>query len=344
MTELEPKPALSVVAPFFNEGPNVAEFHEALARALEPLGRTWEAIYIDDGSRDDTGRLLDEIAAREPRVTVIHFRRNFGQTAALSAGFEHARGAVLVPIDSDLQNDPADIGRLLAKLDEGFDVVSGWRKDRKDPLSKRVPSRFANAVISRVSGVHLHDYGCSLKAYRREVLEGVILYGEMHRFIPIYAHFRGARVAELPVTHRARTRGKSNYGLERTIKVLLDLIVMKFFGSYMTKPIYVFGGFGLVSLLVGTAAAALAVFFKLVPKDNPWGDPQLHKDFIQTPLPVIAAVLAMLGVVMVLQGLVAEMVMRTYYESQGRRPYAIRDVKSSRARSTRVRDPDDAAV
>jgi len=199
-------------------------------------------------------------------------------------------------------------------------------------------------VISWVSGVHLHDYGCSLKAYRREVLDGVILYGEMHRFIPIYAHFRGARVAELPVAHRARARGKSNYGLERTIKVLLDLIVMKFFGSFMTKPIYVFGGFGLFSLFAGTAAAALAVFFKLMPKDNPWGDPQLHKDFIQTPLPVIASVLAMLGVVMVLQGLVAEMVMRTYYESQGRRPYAIRDVKSSRARSTRVRDPDDAAV
>jgi glycosyltransferase involved in cell wall biosynthesis len=320
---------LSVIVPLYEEEANLPVLYERLRAAVDALGRTYELIFINDGSTDRTGALIDALAETDDGVVAISFPRNFGQTAALLAGFDHARGRILVPMDGDLQNDPADIARLLEALDNGYDVVSGWRKQRHDPWTKVLPSRIANAVISRVSGVRLHDYGCSLKAYRREVLEGVDLYGEMHRFVPIYATWRGARVTEIPVTHHPRSGGRSKYGLERVIKVLLDLIVVKFLTSYLTKPIYIFGGFGMLNIALATLAIAAAVVFKVVPQDNPWG-PGWHKDFVETPLPVAAVGLLLLGIQMILIGLLAEMLMRTYYESQGKRAYVISSIRRGR--------------
>ena len=253
----------------------------------------------------------------DARVRIIRFRRNFGQTAALSAGIDHALGDIIVPMDGDLQNDPIDIPRLLEKIDEGYDVVSGWRVNRQDPIGRRLPSQIANRLISWISGVRLHDYGCSLKAYRRDVLEDVRLYGEMHRFVPIYASWQGARVTELPVTHHPRTRGKSNYGIERTIKVVLDLIVVKFLSSYATKPIYVFGGFGVVSLMLAVLTFLWMLYYKVMGL----------KDFVQTPLPMVVAMFLLVGCLGVLLGLVAELSVRTYYESQGKRTYSIRSIE-----------------
>jgi glycosyltransferase involved in cell wall biosynthesis len=302
---------ISVVIPVYNEEDNVGELHARLDRVIADPA---EFIFVDDGSTDATYARLASIAEHDPRVRVISFRRNFGQTAALSAGIDHARGRIIVPMDGDLQNDPQDIPRLLEKLDEGFDVVSGWRVSRKDPLGRRLPSQVANRLISWISGVHLHDYGCSLKAYRRSVLEDVRLYGEMHRFVPIYASWQGARVTEIPVDHHPRTRGRSNYGIERTIKVVLDLIVVKFLSSYATKPIYVFGGFGLLSLFASFLVFGLMVFLKLTDR----------ADFVQTPLPLVTVMLGLVGCLGVLLGLVAELSVRTYYESQGKRTYSIR--------------------
>lgn len=311
-------PAVSVVVPVYNEELNVDELHARLSGVLR--GDDVEFIFVDDGSADSTFERLQGIAALDPRVRVLRFRRNFGQTAALSAGIDHARGETIVPIDGDLQNDPADIPRLLAKLDEGYDVVSGWRRERKDPFHRRLPSQLANRLISLISGVRLHDYGCSLKAYRREVLEGVRLYGEMHRFVPIYATWQGARVTELVVEHHPRTRGKSKYGLERTIKVVLDLLVVKFLASYATKPIYVFGGFGILSLFASVVVFALMVYLKLA-----------HiRDFVATPLPLVVVMLALVGCLSVLMGLVAELMVRTYYESQGKSTYVLKDVLERR--------------
>ncbi len=308
------RPRLSILVPVYNEELNVGELHERLAAAL---GEEAEFIFVDDGSTDGTYARLTELTARDPRVRVIRFRRNFGQTAALSAAIDHARGEIIVPIDGDLQNDPKDIPRLLAKLDEGYDVVSGWRVKRRDPLSRRLPSQLANRLISWISGVRLHDYGCSLKACRRDVLEGVRLYGEMHRFVPIYASWQGARVTEIPVDHHPRRRGKSNYGLERTLKVVLDLIVVKFLASYATKPIYVFGGFGILSLVAAAVVFALMVYLKLA-----------HiRDFVATPLPLVVVMLGLVGCLSVLLGLVAELTVRTYYESQGKRTYSIRSIE-----------------
>src|SRR5579884_387808 len=282
--------------------------------ALEALGRCWELVLVDDGSDDGSAPLLDAIAAEDARVTVVHFRRNYGQTAAFMAGLDLARGAIVVPMDGDLQNDPDDIAKLLAKLDEGFDVVSGWRKDRQDHALKRnLPSRIANWLISRVSGVPLHDYGCSLKAYRRDVLDGVKLYGEMHRFVPIYAAWNGARVTELPVRHHPRLHGQSKYGLERVLKVVLDLLVVKFLFRYANKPMYVFGGFGVLSLLVGGVAGVWALALKLF----------AGTALIQTPLPLLAVFLCVIGIMSLLMGLLAEMLNRTYHESQGKPVYRI---------------------
>lgn len=305
---------ISIIVPVYNEAQNVDELH---ARITAVVVRSAELIFVDDGSTDDTLARLQTIAARDSRVVVISFRRNFGQTAALSAGIDHARGRIIVPIDGDLQNDPADIPRLLAKLDEGYDVVSGWRVDRKDPFHRRLPSVIANRLVSAISGVRLHDYGCSLKAYRRSVLEDVRLYGEMHRFVPIYASWQGARVTEMPVTHHPRTRGKSNYGIERTLKVVLDLLVVKFLSSYLTKPIYVFGGFGIIALVVATLAFVVMVYLRLAG----------IADFIQTPLPLVVVMFVLVGCLSILLGLVAELTVRTYYESQGKRTYAIREVE-----------------
>jgi glycosyltransferase involved in cell wall biosynthesis len=305
---------ISIVVPVYNEAQNVDELHARLAAVIDQPA---ELIFVDDGSTDDTFTRLRLIAERDPRVVLIRFRRNFGQTAALSAGIDHARGHIIVPIDGDLQNDPADIPRLLAKLGEGYDVVSGWRVDRKDPFHRRLPSVLANRLVSAISGVRLHDYGCSLKAYRRSVLEDVRLYGEMHRFVPIYASWQGARVTELPVEHHPRTRGKSNYGIERTLKVVLDLLVVKFLSSYLTKPIYVFGGFGVVALVIAFLAFAIMIYLRLAGM----------ADFIQTPLPLVVVMFVLVGCLSILLGLVAELTVRTYYESQGKRTYAIRDIE-----------------
>src|SRR5437868_3707577 len=310
-------PDISVFLPVLDEEPNLRPLHEKLDKALEQLGRTAEIIYVDDGSRDGSLSILRELAANDARVRVVSLKRNYGQTAAMAAGIDAARGKVLIPMDADLQNDPADIARLLEKLDEGYDVVSGWRKDRKDKMvTRKIPSMLANRLISWIGGVPLHDYGCSLKAYRRESLEDVRLYGEMHRFIPIYASWAGARVTEIPVEHHARTAGKSKYGLSRTIKVIFDLMTIKFMASYQTKPIYIFGAFGMLSFLVSFLAGAFALFLKLT-----------HKaDLIQTPLPILAIVMFAVGIQFILMGLLAEMLVRTYHESQSKRIYAVREM------------------
>jgi glycosyltransferase involved in cell wall biosynthesis len=307
-------PQISVVIPLFNEEENVAALLEELLGELRKLGRSFEVICVDDGSRDTTFAKLSAVARATPQLRVIRLRLNFGQTAAMSAGIEAARGDVIIPMDGDLQNDPADIGRLLDKLDAGFDVVSGWRKNRRDKeFGRKLPSRIANQLISQISGVRLHDYGCSLKAYRRDVLRDVKLYGEMHRFIPIYASWQGAKVTEMVVNHRTRHAGKSKYGLSRTFKVVLDLMVVKFLASYATKPIYVFGGFGLLSWICALLAFAMAIYYKVIGE----------KDFVETPLPLLGVMFTLVGTLSLLMGLLAELMIRTYYESQDKRPYLI---------------------
>ncbi|PYT07436.1 MAG: glycosyltransferase [Acidobacteria bacterium] len=317
--ELSGRPAtldVSVFLPVYNEEGNIERLNLKLTDALEALGRSYEIIYIDDGSTDGSLPKLRDIAARDPRVRVISLRRNYGQTAAMSAGIDYARGSVLIPMDADLQNEPGDISRLLDKLDEGYDVVSGWRKDRKDRwLTRRLPSRVANSLISKLSGVDLHDYGCSLKAYRREALTGVKLYGEMHRFIPIYAGWVGARVTEIPVTHHARSTGKSKYGLSRTIKVLFDLITIKFLSSYLTKPLYLFGTAGLVCLVISLLSLAFALYYRFVEG--------VHLN--RMPLATLSMIMFAMGVQFIFMGLLAEMIVRTYHESQDKPTYLIRE-------------------
>ena len=309
-------PELSLFLPVLDEEQNLGPMHAKIAGALDTLGRTAEVIYVDDGSTDGSLPVLREIAAKDPRVRVISLRRNYGQTAAMSAGIDAARGQILIPMDADLQNDPADIERLLHKLDEGYDVVSGWRKDRQDKLvSRKIPSQIANRIISWIGGVPLHDYGCSLKAYRRDVIQDVKLYGEMHRFIPIYASWAGARVTEIPVDHHARTMGKSKYGISRTIKVIFDLMTIKFMASYQTKPIYVFGFFGMLAFGLSFIAGVWAIFLKMFEGTS----------FIQTPLPVVAVVMLAISVQFFLMGLLAELLVRTYHESQNKPIYTVRE-------------------
>lgn len=307
-------PYLTVVTPVFNEHDSLAPFFARLLPCLQALEKPFEIIAVNDGSSDGSQAILEEHAARIPELTVVSFRRNFGQTAALMAGIDHARGEVIVTLDSDLQNDPADIGALLETLDEGFDVVSGWRKTRKDAAIRRnLVSRVANRLISQVTGVHLHDYGCTLKAYRREALTGARLYGEMHRFIPIYAAQIGARVTEIPVTHHARRFGQSKYGLERIFKVILDLMVVSFLSRFFARPMYVFGGFGLCSLLISLVCFVWMLVLKLG-----WG-----VSMILTPLPVLVSLTFLAGVMGLLMGLLAEVLVRTYFESQDRKSYVI---------------------
>ncbi len=309
-------PDISVFLPVYNEEPNLRPLQAKLDEALKQLGRSAEIIYVDDGSTDGSLKVLADIARNDDRVRVVALKRNHGQTAAMAAGIDAASGKVLIPMDADLQNDPADIIRLLEKLDEGYDVVSGWRKNRQDKLiTRKVPSMIANKLISWIGGVPLHDYGCSLKAYRREALKDVRLYGEMHRFIPIYASWAGARVSEIPVEHHARTMGKSKYGLSRTVKVIFDLMTIKFMASYQTKPIYVFGSFGMLAFLISLIAGLYAVFLKI-----------FHKaDFVQTPLPILTIVMFAVGIQFLLMGLLAEMLVRTYHESQSKSIYAVRE-------------------
>ena len=311
-----PKTTLSILIPVFNEQDNVLPLYERIKAALHDLAWDYEVILVNDGSSDATEERLRAIALQDRRFKVINFRRNFGQTAAMMAGIDFAGGEIIIGLDGDLQNDPADIPKLVGKLAEGYDVVSGWRRNRKDAkLRRNLPSRIANWLISKISGVHLHDYGCTLKAYRRDVVKGVKLYGEMHRFIPIYASWQGGKVAEIPVNHLPRIHGRSKYGLERVIKVILDLIVVKFFASFANKPIYVFGGFGLISLAISFFAGMWAIYLKLFESTS----------FISTPLPLLVVLAFITGVMSILMGLIAEVIIRTYYESQGKQVYLIRE-------------------
>lgn len=310
---------ISVTIPICNEEGNLPDLYERTRSALASLGKPWELIFVNDGSSDRSESILDDIAAKDPQVRVVHFRRNFGQTAAMMAGFDFAKGDIIVPMDGDLQNDPGDIPLLLAKLDEGFDVVSGWRQDRKDDaVTRNLPSIMANRLISWVSGVRLHDFGCSLKAYRREVIEGVRLYGEMHRFLPIYTRWHGAKIAEVGVRHYARMHGTSKYGLERVLKVLADLITVKFLDRFQQKPMYLFGAAGLASLAVSFIAGVYALWRK-------FGE---GESFIQNPLLLTSIVTAMTAVMCILMGLLAEMVMRTFYESQRKPVYLVRATRN----------------
>jgi glycosyltransferase involved in cell wall biosynthesis len=310
---------ISVTVPVYNEAESLPILAGRVTAVFAQIGRPWELIFINDGSNDGSEEVLDRIARENPAVKVVHFRRNYGQTAAMMAGFDFAQGEVIIPMDGDLQNDPGDIPKMLAKLEEGFDVCSGWRKDRQDnALQRNLPSIMANRLISFVSGVELHDFGCSLKAYRADVIKSVRLYGEMHRFLPIYAHWHGAKITEVTVNHFARTSGHSKYGLERVLKVLADLVVVKFLDSYAEKPMYVFGAVGLLSFVVSFTAGAAALYLKL------FGG----KSFIETPLPLLCVMSLLTGVMCFLMGLLAEMIMRTFYESQGKSVYAVRETRN----------------
>jgi glycosyltransferase involved in cell wall biosynthesis len=309
---------LSLIVPVYNEEENLPLLWEAIRQALAPLPHEWEAVFVDDGSRDGSLAVLRALAAQAaPRLRVVVLRRNFGQTAAIAAGIDHARGEIIVLLDADLQNDPADIPLLLSKLDEGYDLVSGWRKERKDnALTRNLPSRLANGLISWATGVHLHDYGCTLKAYRRDVLYGFRLYGEMHRFIPVFAHAVGARIAEIPVRHHPRQFGKANYGLERTLKVLLDLFTVKFLLSYAAKPIYLFGGAGIGLMF----ASALTLLFLMIRRVS-IGTPVLDSPFF-----LMSVMFFILGFQSILMGLIAELLVRTYHESQQKPTYTVREL------------------
>ena len=308
---------LSVIIPAKNEERNLLPLIERLFAALHGIGRPFEVIVVNDGSTDGSLRVLRDLVASHRELRVIDLARNYGQTSAMMAGFSHACGHIIVPIDADLQNDPADIARLLIKLEEGYDVVSGWRKERQDATIRRnLVSRIANVIISRLSGVHLHDYGCTLKAYRRDVIGPVRLYGEMHRFVPIYASWYGARIAEVPVNHSPRLHGKSHYGLERILKVVLDLIVVRFLDRWLGKPIYIFGGFGVLCFVVAVISFVYMLWLKFFD----------HVSMIQTPLPLLVVMSIMIGVMSIGLGLVAEIMVRTYFESQGKNTYHIREL------------------
>ncbi len=307
---------LSIVIPVYNEEENVFPLYERVTEALQRQAADYEVIVVNDGSTDRTEANLSAVAGRDSRFKVVNFRRNFGQTAAMMAGIDFASGDIIVGLDGDLQNDPMDIPVLVAKLAEGYDVVSGWRRARKDgAVGRNLPSRMANWLISRISGVPLHDYGCTLKAYKKEVVKGVRLYGEMHRFIPIYANWQGGRVTEIPVNHFPRLHGRSKYGLERIVKVLLDLVVVKFLSSYANKPIYVFGGFGLMSIGVSLLSGLWALYLKFFEDTS----------FVSTPLPLLVALAFITGIMSILMGLIAEIIMRTWYESQGKEVYLVKD-------------------
>lgn len=308
---------LSVILPVCNEAENLRPLHASLQSVFDRMGRSCEMIFCDDGSRDDSRTIIRQLAESDERVKAVFLRRNFGQTAAISAGVDHALGEIIVIMDADLQNDPEDIPALLAKLEEGFDIVSGWRRHRNDPwLSKVLPSRVANWVISGLTGVRLHDHGCTLKAYRREILREVSLYGEMHRFISIYGHWIGARVGEVEVRHHPRQRGRSKYTIAKTFKVLLDLPVLILLGSYLTRPIHFFGGVGLLSGLLGLYCVVMVAWDKIV---NPLA--KAHRN----PLLLLAVFFALTGILMMMIGLLAELLTRVYHESQRKKTYAVKE-------------------
>lgn len=307
---------ISIVVPVYNELENVEAVYSAITSALLTASCSYEIIMIDDGSSDGSYAELTRLASSDTALKVIRFRRNFGQTAAMSAGFDYAKGDIIIPMDGDLQNDPADITRLVAKIHEGYDVVSGWRRDRKDTfISRKIPSLIANALISRLTGVHLHDYGCTLKAYRREVLDGINLYGEMHRFVPALASQFGARVTELPVNHFPRLHGVSKYGISRTLRVILDLMTVKFLMAYSTKPIQLFGKWGVYTMLAGIFTGSMTLYMKF------------FEDFSmnRNPLFILTAFLLFMGVQFIVLGLLGELNARTYFESQGKPIYTVKD-------------------
>jgi glycosyltransferase involved in cell wall biosynthesis len=309
------QPYLSIAIPVYNEEENLDQLQTRLTDSLEQMGIDYEIIYVDDGSRDKSFAILNRLAAADKRVKVIKFRKNYGQTAAMSAAIDAARGKVIVPLDADLQNDPQDIPRLLEKINEGYDVVSGWRKTRHDTfVTRKLPSMIANRLISAVTGVHLHDYGCSLKAYRSEIIKDVRLYGEMHRFIPAFSVLEGASVTEIPVTHHPRMAGKSKYGLSRSIKVFLDLMVVKFLGDYAKRPIHVFGSLGLLMCFGGTLSGLFTLYQKFTVPEF-----YVHR----SPLILLAVFLFLLGVQFIMMGLLAELGIRTYHESQGKKIYTV---------------------
>lgn len=319
-------PSLSVIIPLYNERESVGKLHTELISVLRelPLNR-YEIIYVDDGGSDGTWEVCSDLAASDPEhVTAVRLRRNFGQTAAMAAGFDLAGGDIVAPMDGDLQNDPADLGRLLDKLGEGFDVVSGWRRERMDSALRRIPSRAANCIISRVTGLRLHDYGCTMKVYRRELLESVTMYGEMHRFLPALAAWAGARVSEIEVRHRPRLHGVSKYGIDRTLRVILDLITIKFLLSYSTRPMQIFGKWGLLSLLLGFCAFAASLALKILPP---------HQDITNNPWIYMAIFLSLSGLQLVTMGLLGEINIRTWYESQGRKTYNVQEILGRRARA-----------
>jgi glycosyltransferase involved in cell wall biosynthesis len=312
---------ISVVVPVLNEEESLPHLHQRLTAALADSGYSYEIIMVDDGSTDRSFEIMRGLQAQDEHLHVVRFRRNYGQTAAFAAGFDRAQGEVVITIDADLQNDPADIPALMAKMAEGYDVVSGWRVNRQDRfLDRRLPSLVANALIRWATGVHIHDYGCSLKAYRREVLADVRLYGEMHRFIPALAHAAGARVTEVPVSHHPRRFGRAKYGLSRTLKVFLDILAVRFLMSYSTRPIHIFGLLGLLSFIVGMVVLLYLTVVRLL----------LLQPIADRPLLLLGILLVMLGVQLVTTGLLAEMVVRTYYESQGKAIYTVREEVSDR--------------
>ncbi|MCL1833131.1 MAG: glycosyltransferase family 2 protein [Leptospirales bacterium] len=314
--KISKNPYLSVMLPVYNEEKSIEPQYKAVLNAVKKLNKTYEIIFVDDGSTDQSPELLKSIAKRDKNVKVVLFRKNFGQTAAMAAGIDFSTGEVIVFMDSDLQNEPEDIAKLLEKIDEGYDVVSGWRNKRQDKwLSRKLPSKIANYIISKVTGVPLHDLGCSLKAYRGDILRQVNLYGEMHRFIPIHASWVGAKITEIPVGHHARQFGKSKYGIIRTFKVILDLITVKFMGSYSTKPIYVFGGTGLISFLLSFGFGAAAIVMKILEIQN----------ITRNPFFMIAIMFFIIGVLFIQMGILAEIMIRIYHEAKQMPPYKVKE-------------------
>ena len=314
--------SVSVIIPVYNEADSLPILHQSLRNALDNYSKPWEVVYVDDGSKDESVNILAELARDDPAHTcVVELRRNFGQTAAIEAGIDHAMGDIIVLMDADLQNDPVDIPMMLDYIDQGYDVVSGWRKKRQDTfITRTLPSRIANGLISWVTGVHLHDYGCTLKAYRREVITGFRLYGEMHRFIPAYAGWVGAKIIEVPVNHHPRKYGTTKYGLERTFKVILDLFTVKFLSSYANKPIYLFGGAGFIFFIISILILAYLVIRRLA----------FDEHLIRSPLLLMTVMLFILGFQSILMGLIAELLVRTYHESQSKPTYTVRRVLNVR--------------
>ena len=308
--------SVSVIVPVFNEEENIYSLYLELKEVFRLTSRSYEIIFINDASKDETLTVLKKIAAKDKKVVIIDFIRNFGQTAALSAGIDHSSGEIIIPMDGDGQNDPADIPKLVEKIDEGFAVVSGWRKNRKDAFIRVLPSQIANFIIRKMTGVKIHDNGCALKAYRREVIDGVQLYGEMHRFISVYASWSGGKIAEIVVNHRPRTKGKSKYGFSRIFKVVLDLLVIRFLHKYISRPIHFFGKYGFWAIFVSVIFAAWSIYLKL------FQDLSINR----TPLPVFSSMFLIVGLQLILTGVLAELLTRTYFESQGRKAYKIKKI------------------